>query len=217
MPPFYMNVKEIINLVSGLSIGLDEPTESDSVIFLKYLNLAYFEILRSTILKNPIYPKLRETVQSTDGVLDATAQSIFSIRSVYLPDSNTQLTGTNLDFISESDPSLSQTSTNPQFYYYDSGKINVYPLYTGNVGIVYSPNPEMLTINGLSYDIYIPELYHSVLIDGTTYYLFQSETGFKNEMKMQTAMKRWEDGKSLLSAYLSGLGGQKTYSTYSVV
>lgn len=212
-----MNVKQIISLVSGLSIGLDEPTESDSVIFLKYLNLAYFEILRATILKNPIYPKIRQTVQVTDGVLDTTSSGIYSIRKIYLPDSNAALTETNIDSILESDPSLSQTSTSPYSYYYDSGLVQVYPKYTGLIGIFYSPSAEMLEIGSVSTDIFIPELYHSVLVDGTCYYLFQSETGFKNELKMQTVMQRWSDGKTQLMAYLTSLGGQKYFSTYSAV
>lgn len=212
-----MNVKEIITLVSSLSIGLDEPTASDTVIFLRYLNLAYFELLRLTILKNPVYPKVRETLQCTNGILDPTSSSIFSIRSIYLPDSNTQLTGTNFDYISSIDPNLSQVATSPQFYYYDSGNLNTYPLFTGNVGIVYCANPLTLNINSLSYDIYLPEIYHSVLVDGTSYYLFQSETGFKNTMKEQQSLGRWNDGKTNLNAYLISLGGQKHYSTYSPV
>ena len=212
-----MNVKQIISLVSGLSIGLDEPTESDSVIFLKYLNLAYFEILSATILKNPIYPKIRETVQVTDGVLDTTSSGVYSIRKIYLPDSNTGLKETNIDSILESDPSLSKTSTSPAFYYYDSGLVQVYPKYSGSIGIFYSPTPEMLNIDSVTTDIFIPELYHCVLIDGASYYLFLSETGFKNEAKMQAALQRWVDGKTRLTAYLSALGGQKYFSTYSAV
>lgn len=212
-----MNVKEIITLLSSLSIGLDEPTESDTTIFLRYLNLAYFELLRSTILKNPVYPKIRETLACTDGILDPTANSIYSIRIVYVSDSNTPLKETNFDYISKIDPSLSKTSTAPDFYYYDSGNVNIYPLYTGNIGIVYCSNPNNLNINSLSSDIYIPEIYHSVLVDGASYYLFQSETGFKNEIKMQEAFNRWKDGRTLLSEYLTALGGQKYFSTYSSV
>lgn len=212
-----MNAKEIITLVSSLSIGLDEPTDSDIVIFLRFLNLAYFELLRLTILRNPIYPKVRETLQCTNGVLDPTANSVFSIRGAYLPDSNTPLIGTNFDAVFKIDPALKETSTTPEFYYYDSGNINIYPLYTGNVGIVYCKNPDLLNINSLSYNIYIPEIYHSVLVDGTSYYLFQSETGFKNEMKIQESMKRWNDGKTDVTGYLERLGGQKHYSTYSAV
>lgn len=212
-----MNVKEIITLVSSLSIGLDEPTDSDTAIFLRYLNLCYFELLRLTILKNPIYPKVRATLPSTNGVLAPTANSIFSIRGVYLPDSNTPLTKTDFDAVFKIDPALKETSTSPQFYYFDSGNINIYPLFTGNIGIVYCSNPLPLTINSLSYDIYIPEIYHSVLVDGTSYYLFQSETGFKNTMKEQQSLARWNDGKTNLDAYLISLGGQKHYSTYSSV
>lgn len=212
-----MNAKEIITLIAGLSIGLDEPTASDSIIFLRYLNLAYFEILRPTLLRNPIYPKQREILQCTDGILESTSSSIYSIRSIYLPDLNTQLKATNIDAILKIDPSLTQTATTPQFYYYDSGVINVHPLFTGNIGIVYLGSPEPLDINSVSTDIYIPELYHSVLVDGASYYLFQSETGFKNELKMQMALQRWNDGKTQLMAYLASLGGQKFYSTYSAV
>lgn len=212
-----MNVKEIITLLSTLSIGLDDPSESDTVVFLRYLNLAYFELLRSTILKNPIYPKTRETLVCTNGVLSPTSNNIYSIRRVYVPDSNKFLNETNFDYISKIDPALLYTSTTPELYYYNSGNVNIYPIYTGNIGIVYCSNPSSLNINSLSSDIYIPELYHSVLIDGASYYLFQSETGFKNEIKMQESLNKWKEGKTLLSEYLVTLGGQKYYSTYSSV
>jgi hypothetical protein len=212
-----MNAKEIITLVSSQSIGLDDPSDSDIAIFLRYLNLTYFELLRLTILKNPVYPKVRETLECTDGVLDPTAKSIFSIRGVYLPESNKPLTGTNFDAVFEIDPGLKETSTTPELYYYDSGNVNIYPLYTGSIGIIYAANPELLNINSLSNNIYIPEIYHSVLVDGTSYYLFQSETGFRNQMKIQESLKRWSDGKADLNGYLSRLVGQKHYSTYSAV
>jgi hypothetical protein len=60
-------------------------------------------------------------------------------------------------------------------------------------------------------------LYHQVLVDGASYYLFQSETGFKDQIKMQSAMMRWEENKKKLFSYMKNISGQKILSTYSPI
>ena len=49
-----MDVSQILTLLATLSIGLDEPTDSDVVVFMQYINLCYFEILQETIAQNPL-------------------------------------------------------------------------------------------------------------------------------------------------------------------
>lgn len=212
-----MDVKELLPLISGLSIGLDEPTSSDIPIYLRYLNLAYFEILRGNILKNPLLKKKRETLTYSDGAFTAPSEHVFGFQAVYTLQDKIPLAATNLDKILETDVTVSLTGQ-PTCYYYDNDQVNIYPLYTGDIGILYAPVPDRLTINSLSADIKIPDVYLSVLVDGTSYYLFQAEAaGFKNANKMMETKERWLKSKVELANYLKALGGQNYYSTYSPV
>jgi hypothetical protein len=72
-----------------------------------------------------------------------------------------------------------------------------------------------LVYSDTSTQILIPPLYKQILADGASYYLFQSETGFKDQLKMQAAMMRWKEGKQKLFAYMKNRGGNKFFSTYS--
>ena len=54
-----MNVSDLIDLMANLSIGLDNPSDSDTVTFLKFLNLAYFELLQDSHAQNPQVPIIR--------------------------------------------------------------------------------------------------------------------------------------------------------------
>jgi hypothetical protein len=213
-----MDARDIITTVSNMSIGLDQPSDSDIPIFLRFLNQAYFELLRVTALTNPLLPKIRETLDCTDGVVDNPSQKIFSIRSVYVPSVKVQLKRANIDALMKLNPELSdKASTYPDCWYYDSAKLNVYPLYTGQIGVFYVPNPQRMTIDTTEDGIYIPDLYQSLLIDGTSYYLFQSETGFKDSLKMADAKSRFEKGGTELASYMRALSGQTFYSSYSAV
>jgi hypothetical protein len=211
-----MDVKTILQTMAYQSISLDQITDSDVPVYLTYLNLAYYELLTAIGPKSPLLPKLRETLTCTDGIIDPPSKSIFLIRSVYDTIQNKTLKESNLDAIMQTDPGLTRKSTSPQVWYYDSGHINIYPLFTGTLGVLYISSPPQLSVASSSDDIYIPELYHSVLIDGALYYMFQSDS-FKNDVKMLKAEDRWKQGKTRLASYLMSLSGQTYYSTYSPV
>lgn len=219
-----MNVAEIINLVADLSIGLDTPTADDQAVFLKYLNLAHAELFRKTAAASPVVKILRENnLNVTDGKIDPLSQSPFLIRSVTLMAQNKPLLATSLEAIEKTDPLLTKTGQ-PWGWYYAHSAVFVYPLTSSNaeagtnqVGVSYLAEPLSLTLNTLSADIPYPALYHPVLVDGTCYYLFQTEAGFKNDLKMKLALDRWERGKSELLCYLRNLAGQQYYSTYTEV
>lgn len=212
-----MNVSDILLLMANQSIGLDAPTDSDLPVYLRYLNLAYLEILRKTIINNPTIPKLRETVTSDINGTFLPSKPIFSIRSISTVNPVRLLTATNLDTVLTYDPLQTQTNTSPSQWFYDSGVINLFPKYQGMLSILYVPIPASLTANSLSADIGIPEIFHQILVDGACYYIFQSETGFKDQAKMMETKERWIKGLSELGIYLRNLGGQINYSTYSVV
>lgn len=214
-----MLVGEILNLVAELSIGLDSPTADDIPIFLNYLNLAHFELFSQTATVNPIVNIQRDVLAVTDGVVDPLTHDVFSFRSVYRADLNVQIHPTSIDKIIERDPS-NITTGDPSFWYYSNGRLNVWPLFTqgtdiGGIGVLYNTQPAPLGQNDDLSDYY-PIGFHPLLVEGTCYYLFQSETGFKNDAKMNRSYKRWKDGKTILYNYLITLGSGKTFrSTYS--
>jgi len=77
-----MDVSEILKLLATLSIGLDDidvtnPDDSDVVVFMRFINLAYFELLQATISESPIVVNLNEQLDCTNGVLSTTSEPIF--------------------------------------------------------------------------------------------------------------------------------------------
>lgn len=215
-----MFVGEILNLVAQLSIGLDSPTTDDQSIFLNYLNLAHFELYKKVASVNTIIPIQRDILNVADGVVDPLTQPIFNIRSVYRKDINLQLIPSSFDKIQVMDPSLIITGE-PAYWYYINSTLNVWPLFTqatenGGIGVVYDVQPVLFDLDDNSdLSVYYPIAYHPLLVDGTCYYMFQSETGFRNESKMTLMYNRWEAGKTTLYNYLMMSGGKNLYSTYS--
>lgn len=217
-----MDVSEILKLLATLSIGLDDPSDSDIVVFMQYINLCYFEILQETISQNPLVTIINESVNCNDGNLDSTSNPLFIPKVIYDISRNLPLSGTTFEDVIKKDPGVTRTG-DAQEWYYSSGVISVYPKATsllsdGNgFGVRYIAQPRPLLATTLSSDILIPALYQQVLADGASYYLFQSETGFKDQLKMQASMMRWKEGKQKLFAYMKNISGKKYFSTYSPV
>lgn len=217
-----MDVADILKLLATLSIGLDEPSDSDIGVFMQYINLCYFEILQDTIAQNPLVTVANESLDCNDGKLGSTSNPIFIPRAIYDIATNIQLRGTTFEEVIKRDPGITKTGE-AQEWYYSSGVINVYPKVTSLVsagkgfGVRYIAQPSPLLATSPSSDIMIPTLYQQVLADGASYYLFQSETGFKDQFKMQTSMMRWKEGKQRLFAYMKNISGKKYFSTYSPV
>lgn len=215
-----MDVSEILKLLATLSIGLDDPTDSDVVVFMQYINLCYFEIIQETISQNPLCVIKKEVLDCTDGKVDSTSSPIFIPKVIYDSASNIALSGTTFDEVIENDPGITQKG-NPTQWYYSGGFINVYPYIAGlkaqSIGIQYIAQPPKLQSSTKSEDILIPPLFQQILADGASYYLFQSESGFKDQMKMQASIARWETGKQKLFAYMKNIAGRKHLSTYSSI
>lgn len=217
-----MNVSDIVDLLATLSIGLDEPSDTDILVFMQFINLCYFELLAATLAQNPLAPKNNEPVDCSNGILNSTSQPIFMPKIIYSLASNTPLDETIEEDVLKYDPGLQKQGT-PFQWYQANGFLKVYPIATsrvadgGGFGVRYIPQPSPLAYSSQSADILIPFLYQQVLADGASYYLFQSETGFKDQLKMQSAMARWTIGKQKLFAYMKNISGKKTFSTYSPV
>lgn len=217
-----MDVTDILKLLATLSIGLDDPDDGDISVFIQYINLCYFEILQLTIAQNPLITVLQEKLDCTNGVLSPTTKSIFNPRFVYDIAQNIPLQPSIFDDVIKVDPSLKKTGI-PNQWYYSNNSINIYPLTTslvaqgGGYGFWYIPQPDPLKVTSKTSDIMIPALYQQILAFGAAYYVFQSETGFKDQNKMLNAQMQWEDGKKKLFAYLKNISGKQTFSTYSPV
>lgn len=217
-----MDVSQILTLLATLSIGLDEPTDSDIAVFMQFINLSYFEILQETIAQSPLVPNVHDFLDCINGDVASTSQPIFNPRLVYDIAKNLPLSGTLRDSIEALDPGLTKTGA-PLEWYWDGGIIKTYPISTSlvadgfGIGVKYIAPPPPLTRASVSADILIPALYQQVLADGASYYLFQSETGFKDQTKMQASMMRWTEGKQKVFAYMKNISGKKYYSTYSPV
>lgn len=217
-----MDVSEILKLLATLSIGLDNPDDSDIVVWMRYINLCYFELLQATLSESPTVVKLHEKLDCTNGILAPTSQSIFIPKMVYNIASNTPLNKSLEEDVLNIDPSLTKTGT-PQQWYYANGNINIYPITTnavnagGGFGIWYIAEPNLLKSISLSSDILIPKVYQQLLADGASYYIFQSETGFKDQNKIDRAQTRWEDGKKKLFSYMKNISGKNILSTFRAV
>ena len=222
-----MDVTEILKILATLSIGLDDidvtnENDNDVIVFLRYINLVYIQLLQATASENPLIINLHEKLDCTDGVLSPTSEPIFIPKIIYNVSSNLPLLASLEGEIIQNDPSLKQTG-GPFQWYYANGVINVYPLTTsllingGGFGIRYIPQPSLLKLTSLSSDILMPPMYQQILADGASYYVFQSETGFKDQTKMISSQARWEDGKRQLFSYMKNISGKKILSTYSPV
>lgn len=212
-----MNVSDILNDIGLLGVGLENPTSEDQAVFLKYLNLAHFDLFRKTAALNPKVIVLHQTVNANNGVLDPLAFYPFLVKKVYVVQQNWLLNPISIDVIQKDDPSISKVETRPQYWYYYNNTLNIYPLYTGQIGVFYIPDPISLEADTYEINIPYPVAFHPILIDGACYYLFQGEGAFKDALKMQTALARWEQGKTELMSYLTTLAGQSYYSTFSRV
>jgi hypothetical protein len=211
-----MDVQHLLSLMAQLSVGLDEPTEDDIPIYLNYINLAYAEIYTKTALSNPRAPLVREILDVTAGVLPDLQSLPYFIRKVWRVDRNFPLDAQDYDVLIASDPALTKTG-DPRYWTYANNQITVYPLYAGQIGICYIPEPDELTEDTVETDIVLPKLFHSVLAHGGAYYLFQSEMGVKNQAKMMLAEQRWTMGQKSILAYFRALKGRPYLSTYSEV
>lgn len=212
-----MNVIELIEMMAKIGGGIDNPPDDEKAIYLKYLNVAYFEIYRKTALINPYIIFEHEQINCVDGKASNTDHKPFTIRTVYKVSGNRKLKQLNVESLLDKDPGLTQSGSEPIGWFFESNSINTYPKFNGTIGIRYSKSPEYLNMNSGSNDIPFPEIYHSCLFDGACYYLFQDEGAFKDKLKMEESMSKWEKGKSDICNFLMSLSGNSNFSTFSVV
>lgn len=212
-----MNVLDIINLMGNLSIGNDNVTSTEQAIFLKYLNIAHFELYRATANINQSI-LLSENVSNDPNQNEWTlTRNPLLIYKVYIPSLTRGLQYLSLYEIMEKDPDLTKTGL-PYHYFVQDNIVKLQPVQTSVYPAViwYVPEPISLNINDSASDIPYPAFYQSILADGALYYLFLDEDGFKNTQKQMEAKERWSKGKSSLISYFYNMSG-KPISTFSNV
>lgn len=204
-----MNVRDIIDLMGNLSIGNDNVTSTEQTIFLKYLNLAHFELYRAIASINQSII-VNEIVSNAAGINEWVLSKIpLLILKVYVPILQRYLSYLSLYDLMNFDPALTKVGV-PEGFYTQRDIIKFYPTQTSlySANIWYVPEPTSLNINDPSSSIPYPESYHSVLVDGALYYLFLDEEGFKNNQKQVETKQRWSKGKTSLVSYFYNSSGR---------
>lgn len=215
-----MNVKEIIQIAADLSVGLNKPTTEDQDIYLRYLNLVHFDLYRATAAFNPYISMMLDvyTADKTGVGFVKLTKIPFSIVGVsYISNGIASvLKRKSFEDIIEND--FMQTSVgNPVNWYYQNKQLYIYPIKAVELAVRYIPEASVFTINTLESEMPYPALYHQVLVDGISYYLFQGESGLKSSDDAKLALAKFEQGKRMLYAYLLNLSGGSIGSTYSVI
>jgi hypothetical protein len=207
-----MYVTELINFISHFIFGRNEPTEDDRDLYLRYLNLADYELFRCT--KNS-----RRFLQELDlffplqvvgqPIINYTALPTNYVAEVYTGKIKLQ----PIDLLYN----LEMFDTNHAYHFLDNNiYINTRILQTKvdpsdnntkpYVKLIIQPLRKTLVENvadantQINIPIY-PESYHLALIHGAVYFLFLSQKGFTE--KIQYAIKNWQEAKSDLTGYYS--------------
>jgi hypothetical protein len=199
-----MTVKEIIQLMANLSIEQDNMIAQEESIFLRYLNLAHFELYEATASVNQGLienEKTGNTLVANEAFLN---KSPFSIVSVFDVSNSKLLKPVSLTNLLHEDANFNRTGK-PELYYLQNQVINFYPvqsnLNTINLNCWYVPMPEELKITDNSDAIPYPVFAHQILADGALYYLLNDKDGFNSSQKDNETKTRWAMGKSKLISY----------------
>lgn len=207
-----MNVSSMIKLMKTLGIGqvYSDPT-ADSIL-LEFLNLAHDELYRETAnINSGIFVNDPDLTSLTTQNYVILTQTPFTISRVFPVGFTRFLDGKSvLEFADYQ--FINTTVGDPRIYSNIGQKLNFWPFTSGNLytfNVWYTPERTLLDANTPESAIPYPISYQSVLIDGALYYLFQDESGFKNTMKENEALRRWTKGKADLVSYLFGSNKQK--------
>ena len=212
-----MQVSDLLGLMANLSVGLDNTTPTERLIFLQYLNLAHFELYQETANFNQDLI-LQENLANLENTPTVTLSQIpYVMNAVYDVTHKQTLNRISRADLVAQDPALAATG-NPKKYFLQKNILQLYPTQTAvtQVHVWYTPQPSRLTEETAEAEIPYPLAYHPVLVDGGLYYLFQQEGGFKNTTKENEALIRWQNGKARLLSYLATASGE-FFSTFSSV
>lgn len=210
-----MDVIDIINLMAVTGVGLEEPTPSDQAVFLKYLNLAHLDLYKVVaVMMKPLLLK-KENISTDINGAYAFVEMPFTIEKVVSVINKKELSLTTISSIQNLDILVENKGVPYKFFWSGNG-ISIYPNpeVATELAIWVVKNANILNLGTRSSEIPYPATFHDVLLNGANYYLFQSESGFKNVEKMRIAEERWEKGKTMMIDYLQRfqVNSPSTYS-----
>lgn len=211
-----MDVKEIIATAAHLGVGLDEPTPDDIPSYLRFLNLAHFE-LYSLIASSNLPAFLKDTLIDNGDLIE---NVLFVHSACMVGERNPLLPILYHDLIAR-DPFLEDRGQ-PTYWYsrevVNDWTINVYPSDENlpQLKVFYVNQPTPLKYEDNEDVIPYPKIWHPTLLDGTVYYMVQGEEGFNSSVDLSVYVKRWESTKSKFVANRQS-NKMKRMSTFSNV
>jgi hypothetical protein len=202
-----VNVSDILDVMASFSIGSTHVTPQQRSLHLKYLNVAYEELYRETALVNEGVSSLfvfKDAYEGHNGItLNEDAMMVSSV----------------FDFSNRQELAKQTTANALKAYEGCSGHLHAFSavldafvpqfqvfLYPApvkaHVLITWIKNIIPLQEITKSSELPYPADFHSILVDGGLWYVFQEEGGFKDSLKAKESKRRWEKGKQNLTAFL---------------
>ena len=210
-----MTVAQILTLMGSLSFGDKNITETETSLFLNYLNLAHLELYGETASFNQALYEFEEINKPADrgSVTLPLHPSIIGV--VYVPDLKKTLEPISMQYAIRNDPDVGKRGEVAR-YSLQKNKMILWPFDPAPRDIVvwYIPEASLFVENTPESEIPYPRSYHNILADGALYYVFQDQSGFKNPQKMEEAKRRGILGKQRLLSYLRG-SNNISLSTFS--
>lgn len=200
-----MDVKDIIDLMSQTSIGIDESTVATRKIYLKYLNLYHFELYNKVVKVNPFIEtneifRVEEDLNlllKKDGSKLRYNNNFVDIKNIIFIKIRNGLFGELLPFYIKDNCVFIDKPIGFFKKNYSWVKLNC------------TPCAKMLEENTKQEDIPYPANYQQVLIYGANYHMYQNEGGMRSTSQMQFNMVKCKDLESKLITYFYDMSNKK--------
>lgn len=159
------SVSELLTTIKDLSlVGMGDG--ADDARILRYFNMVYAEIYRSTAKNYPTALLTSITVAVTAGVGTLPTPTLVLAR-VKDTQANTILKATTILELEDRHPALDGQGAPEWFYMSGDTGLNTYPRNDASVLVRHIPRPATLTVDSTEADIRIPPMFHDMLIWGT--------------------------------------------------
>jgi len=209
-----VNVSDILDIVGDFSVSGSNVTDEQRTSFLRYLNLYKDSLYRKTaamngnLLQTQLFSGAYDSgvglsLTGTTNLMFIT--SVINLKNNRVLKQKSQIEAYQLWYNNDEWKSgVPQIYTLLSSYTTDEFVVFIYPLPSDDVSMVvgYIENPEDFTEETPSVAIPFPQLYHQLLVDGTLWYVFQEEGGFKDSVKASEAKNRCMQGEQELMSFL---------------
>ncbi len=207
-----MNVAEIIDLVAEFSASGSNATEAQRSIFLKYLNLYKDKLYRDTALINKDvlqYVELAKDYNKDIGLTFCFEEKMqivsvfdFKQQKFLLEKSKPEAIALYRGKVGE--PLVySFVKTHMDASHTWCNQLSLYPVPAScDILVRYILEPASFEMTTPSRLIPFPPAFHQLLVDGTLWYVFQEEGGFRDSSKAKEAKDRCSMGEQELVSYL---------------